>query len=110
MKSLFHSVILIASTLLFLSFVSCKQNKNNEYYTPREITAATDVPKYNLALNRMDLECFGVHDIIAVDSMIVTITSDKQAMIKVFDYSGNVIARLSPSGRAGNEFLTALSG
>lgn len=58
----------------------------------------------------MDLECFGVHDIIAVDSMIVTITSDKQAMIKVFDYSGNVLARLSPSGRAGNEFLTALSG
>ena len=98
----------VSATLLSgIAFVSCKQkNRNNEYYTPREITAATDVPKYNLALNRMDLECFGVHDIIAVDSMIVTITSDKQAMIKVFDYSGNVIARLSPSGRAGNEFLT----
>lgn len=106
MKSLFQSVILTASTLLVFSFVSCKQKKsNNEYYTPREITAATNVPKYNLKLNQIDLECFGVHDIIAVDSMIVAITSNKESMIQVFDYSGNPIAMLSPSGRAGNEFL-----
>ena len=106
MKSLFHSVILASSTLLVFSFVSCKEKKNsNEYYTPREITAATDVPKYDLKLNRIDLECFGVHDIIAVDSMIVAITSNKESMIQVFDYSGNPIAMLSPSGRAGNEFL-----
>ena len=105
MKSLFHSVILAASTLLVLYFVSCKEKKNNEYYSPREITAATDVPKYDLKLNRIDLECFGVHDIIAVDSMIVAITSNKESLIQVFDYSGKPIAMLSPSGRAGNEFL-----
>jgi len=105
MKSLFQSVIFTASTLLALSFVSCKEKNNNEYYSPREITAATDVPKYDLKLNRIDLECFGVHDIIAVDSMIVAITSNKQSLIQVFDYSGKPIAMLSPSGRAGNEFL-----
>lgn len=105
MKSLFHSVILAASILLALSVVSCKEKNNNEYYTPREITAATDVPKYNLKLSQIDLECFGVHDIIAVDSMIVAITTNNQALIQVFDYSGNPIAMLSPSGRAGNEFL-----
>ena len=105
MKSLFHSVILAASILLALSVVSCKEKNNNEYYTPREITAATDVPKYNLKLSQIDLECFGVHDIIAVDSMIVAITTNNQALIQVFDYSGKPIAMLSPSGRAGNEFL-----
>lgn len=105
MKSLFHSVILAATTLLVLFFASCKEKNNNEYYTPREFTAATDVPKYDLKLNRIDLECFGVHDIIAVDSMIVAITSNTQSLIQVFDYSGKPIAMLSPSGRAGNEFL-----
>lgn len=105
MKSLFHSIILAAATVLVLFFASCKEKNNNEYYTPREITAATDVPKYNLKLNQIDLECFGVHDIIAVDSMIVAITSNKQSLIQVFDYSGNPIAMLSPSGRAENEFL-----
>ena len=104
-KSILLSVV--GATLLSgITFVSCKEKKNsNEYYTPREITAATDVPKYNLKLNQIDLECFGVHDIIAVDSMIVAITSNKESMIQVFDYSGNPIAMLSPSGRAGNEFL-----
>jgi len=105
MKNLFHSVILAASTLLTLFFASCKEKNNNEYYTPREITAATDVPKYDLKLNRIDLECFGVHNIIAVDSMIVAITTNNQSLIQVFDYSGKPIAMLSPSGRAGNEFL-----
>ena len=105
MRNPFQSVIVAASAIMLLSLVSCKQKKN-VYYSPREITCATDVPKYDLKLNHIDLECFGVHDIIAVDSMIVAITSDNQALIKVFDYSGNVIARLSPSGRAGNEFLT----
>lgn len=104
-KNNLHSIILAASTLLALSFVSCREKKDNEYYFPREITAATDVPKFDLKLNRIDLECFGVHDIIAVDSMIVAITSNKESMIQVFDYSGNPIAMLSPSGRAGNEFL-----
>lgn len=104
-KNNLHSIILAASTLLALSFVSCREKKDNEYYFPREITAATDVPKFDLKLNRIDLECFGVHDIIAVDSMIVAITSNKQSLIQVFDYSGNPISMLSPSGRAGNEFL-----
>ena len=97
----FVSAILLSG----IAFISCKEKNNNEYYTPREITAATDVPKYDLKLKRIDLECFGVHDIIAVDSMIVAITSNKQSLIQVFDYSGNPIAMLSPSGRAGNEFL-----
>ena len=99
------SLVFVATMLLSgIAFVSCKDN-SNVYYAPREITAATDVPKYDLKLSPINLECFGVHDIIAVDSMIVAITSDKQSLIKVFDYSGNIIARLSPSGRAGNEFL-----
>ena len=83
---------------------ACKQKKDI-YYTPREITVSADVPHTKLSLERMDLECFGVHDIVAVDSMIVVFTSNKQSMIQVFDYSGQPIAKLSPSGRAGNEFL-----
>ena len=83
---------------------ACKQKKEI-YYTPREITASANVPQTKLPLERMDLECFGVHDIVAVDSMIVLFTSNKQSMIQVFDYSGQPIAKLSPSGRAGNEFL-----
>lgn len=66
----FQSVIVAASAIMLLTLVSCKQKKN-VYYSPREITCATDVPKYDLKLNHIDLECFGVHDIIAVDSMIV---------------------------------------
>ena len=99
------SVLVAAYVMAGVLFASCNNNKT-VYYTPREITCATDAPRYDLHLQPVELECFGVRDVIAVDSMIVAITSDKQSLIKVFDYSGNVIARLSPSGRAGNEFLT----
>ena len=97
--------IVAAILLSGIAFISCKEKNNKEYYTPREITAATDVPKYDLKLNRIDLECIGVNDIIGVDSMIVAITNNWQSQIQVFDYSGKTIAMLSPSGRAGNEFL-----
>lgn len=97
--------IVAAILLSGIAFISCKEKNNKEYYTPREITAATDVPKYDLKLNRIDLECFGVEDIIGVDSMIVAITNNWQSQIQVFDYSGKTITMLSPSGRAGNEFL-----
>lgn len=98
---IFVSAILITC----IAFVSCK-DKKTDYYTPREIIAPTDVPSSELRLKPLDVECFGVKDIVAVDSMIVAFTNDKQAMIKVFDYSGNTIANLSPSGRAGNEFVS----
>lgn len=97
-------LFLTATILVGFFCISCKENKET-YYTPREITVSADVPKTKLPLERMDLECFGVHDIVAVDSMIVIFTSNKQSLIQVFDYSGQPIAKLSPSGRAGNEFL-----
>ena len=100
MKRLLHTTLIIC--VIFLN--ACKQKKEI-YYTPREITVSADVPKTKLPLERIDLECYGVHDIVAVDSMIVLFTSNKQSMIQVFDYSGQPIAKLSPSGRAGNEFL-----
>jgi len=100
MKRLLIASLVISATVL----IACKQKKEI-YYTPREITASADVPQTKLPLQRMDLECFGVHDIAAVDSMIVLFTSNKQSMIQVFDYSGQPIAMLSPSGRASNEFL-----
>ncbi|MBR5935795.1 MAG: hypothetical protein IKZ89_06555 [Bacteroidaceae bacterium] len=100
MKKLLIACIIVSATVLN----ACKQKKGI-YYTPREITASADVPQTKLPLERMDLECYGVHDIVAVDSMIVLFTSNKQSMIQVFDYSGQPIAKLSPSGRAGNEFL-----
>lgn len=100
MKRLLHTTLIIC--VIFLN--ACKQKKEI-YYTPREITVSADVPKTKLPLERIDLECYGVHDIVAVDSMIVLFTSNKQSMIQVFDYSGQPIAMLSPSGRAGNEFL-----
>ena len=97
---------LLIASLIVSAFLlnACKQKKEN-YYTPREITASADVPQTKLPLEHMNLECYGVHDIVAVDSMIVVFTSNKQSMIQVFDYSGQPIAKLSPSGRAGNEFL-----
>ena len=97
--------LLIASLVISATFLNACKEKKETYYTPREITASADVPQTKLPLQRMDLECFGVHDIVAVDSMIVLFTSNKQSMIQVFDYSGQPIAKLSPSGRAGNEFL-----
>ena len=100
MKNLLIACIIVSATVLN----ACKQKKEI-YYTPREITVSADVPQTKLPLERIDLECFGVHDIVAVDSMIVLFTSNKQSMIQVFDYSGQPIAKLSPSGRAGNEFL-----
>ena len=100
MKNLLIACIIVSATVLS----ACKQKKEI-YYTPREITASVNVPQTKLPLERIDLECFGVHDIVAVDSMIVLFTSNKQSMIQVFDYSGQPIAKLSPSGRAGNEFL-----
>ena len=100
MKRTLIAVLIVCATL----FSACKQKKE-KYYTPREITVSADVPQTKLHLERMDLECFGVSDIVAVDSMIVVFTRDNQAMIQVFDYSGQPIAKLSPSGRAGNEFL-----
>ena len=100
MKRLLIAILVISATFLN----ACKEKKET-YYTPREITVSADVPQTKLPLERMDLECFGVHDIVAVDSMIVLFTSNKQSMIQVFDYSGQPIAMLAPSGRAGNEFL-----
>ena len=100
MKRTLIAILIVCATL----FSACKQKKE-KYYTPREITVSADVPQTKLHLERMDLECFGVRDIVAVDSMIVVFTRDNQAMIQVFDYSGQPIAKLSPSGRAGNEFL-----
>ena len=100
MKKLLIACIIVSATVLN----ACKQKKEI-FYTPREITASINVPQTKLPLERIDLECFGVHDIVAVDSMIVLFTSNKQSMIQVFDYSGQPIAKLSPSGRAGNEFL-----
>jgi len=97
--------LLIASLVISATFLNACKEKKETYYTPREITASADVPQTKLPLQRMDLECFGVHDIVAVDSMIVLFTSNKQSMIQVFDYSGQPIAMLSPSGRASNEFL-----
>ena len=100
MKKLLIACIIVSATVLN----ACKQKKEI-FYTPREITASINVPQTKLPLELIDLECFGVHDIVAVDSMIVLFTSNKQSMIQVFDYSGQPIAKLSPSGRAGNEFL-----
>ena len=97
--------LLIASLIVSAAVLNACKQKKEIYYTPREITVSADVPQTKLPLERMDLECFGVHDIVAVDSMIVLFTSNKQSMIQVFDYSGQPIAKLSPSGRAGNEFL-----
>lgn len=100
--SIFAAIGLIVSATVLNA---CKEKKET-YYTPREITVSADVPQTKLHLEQMNLECFGVHDIVAVDSMIAVFTSNKQSMIQVFDYSGQPIAMLSPSGRAGNEFLS----
>lgn len=97
--------LLIASLVISATFLNACKDKKETYYTPREITVSADVPQTKLPLQRMDLECFGARDIVAVDSMIVLFTSDKQSMIQVFDYSGHPIVKLSPSGRASNEFL-----
>ena len=97
--------LLIASLIVSAILLNSCKKSAPVYYTPREITVSADVPQTKLLLERMDLECYGVHDIVAVDSMIVLFTSNKQSMIQVFDYSGQPIAKLSPSGRAGNEFL-----
>ena len=105
MRNRILSPIVSAMLLSGIVFVSCK-DKKTDYYAPREIIAPADVPLSELHLKPLDVECFGVKNIVAVDSMIVAFTNDKQAMIKVFDYSGNTIANLSPSGRAGNEFVS----
>ncbi len=100
MKKLLFAVLIVSATVLN----ACKKQKET-YYTPKEKTVSADVPQTKLPLQRMDLECFLPRDIVAVDSMIVLFTSDKQSMIQVFDYSGQPIVKLSPSGRASNEFL-----
>ena len=69
MKKLLIACIIVSAIVLN----ACKQKKEI-FYTPREITVSADVPKTKLPLERMDLECFGVHDIVAVDSMIVLFT------------------------------------
>ena len=97
-------VLLFASLIGAMALSACKKNAP-VCYTPREITASADVPQYKLHLEPLDLECMGVHDVVAVDSMIVVISQNKESMIQVFDYSGQPIAKLSPSGRAANEFL-----
>lgn len=99
-----NKVLLFASLIGAMALSACKKSAP-VYYAPREIVASAQVPQYKLHLEPMDLECMGVHDVVAVDSMIVVISSNKESMIQVFDYSGQPIAKLSPSGRAANEFL-----
>ena len=106
MRNRILSPVVAAMLLSGIVLVSCKDDNNKDYYAPREIIASADVPSSELHLKPLNVECFGVKNIVAVDSMIVAFTNDKQAMIKVFDYSGNTIANLSPSGRAGNEFVS----
>ena len=76
MKKILFAVLIVSATVLN----ACKKQKET-YYTPKEKTVSADVPQTKLPLQRMDLECFGARDIVAVDSMIVLFTSDKQSMI-----------------------------
>lgn len=83
------------------AIISCKRT----YYSPREIIANTEVPTMLINFEETNIECAGLSSILAVDSMVVTFSSNKEAMIQVFDYSGNQISRLCPAGRAKNEYL-----
>ncbi len=85
-----------------LAIISCKEN----YYSPKEIIANTKAPIVDIQLEEMNINSVGAHNILGVDSLIVIFGSDNTAMIQVYDYSGKQKARLSPSGRAGNEYLS----
>ena len=87
--------------VLFFAIISCKRS----YYSPREIIANTEAPTIDLSFEEMNISCSGLLNLLAVDSVVVAFSSDKESMIQVFDYSGNQIARLSPAGRAKNEYL-----
>lgn len=90
--------------LFVVSFaiISCKEN----YYSPREIIANTNVPLLEIELEELNIESTGAEQVLAVDSLVVVMGSDNTAMIQVYDYSGKQLARLSPSGRAKNEYLS----
>lgn len=88
--------------LIIVSFISCRHT----YYSPREITANTDVSITDIELEELNIENCYPRSLLAVDSMVVVFSYDKEAMIKVFDYTGKQLAKLSPSGRAKNEFIS----
>ena len=98
------SISRIKIILFVVSFaiISCRQS----YYSPREIIANTDIPLTDILFEELNIENSNPKSLLAVDSMVVVFSYDKQAMIQVFDYSGKQIAKLSPSGRAKNEFLS----
>ena len=96
------SRIKIILFVVSFAIISCRQT----YYSPREIIANTNVPLTNIDLEELSIENCYPRSLLAVDSMVVVFSYDKQAMIQVYDYSGKQIARLSPSGRAKNEFVS----
>jgi|BioPla2DNA2_1021312.scaffolds.fasta_scaffold16221_2 hypothetical protein len=99
MKLLEYNRIILCLTLLAVA--SCKKT----YYAPHETTANLDAEVLDVKVDVIPIECFGAMGLVALDSQIVVFTNDKESMIKVYDYDGQNIAKLSPSGRAGNEFL-----
>lgn len=87
--------------LIVVVVISCKK----VYYAPHEITAPETVPHYDLLLSDLSIDCLGANSILAVDSMLVIFSSDKKSMIQVYNFNGDSLAKLSPSGRASNEFI-----
>ena len=81
-------------------FASCR----NTYYTPKQIDMSVDVPTYQLEFTKLPIECPGAFGVVGLESKAIVFTRDNRSFLQVFDYEGNTIAKLSPKGRAANEF------
>ena len=81
-------------------FASCR----NTYYTPKQIDMSVDVPTYQLEFTKLPIECPGAFGVVGLESKAIVFTRDNRSFLQVFDYEGNIIAKLSPKGRAANEF------